>query len=116
MLSLWYSKKCTRQTKFIITIFVCATILLLQSVVELSPLWVTISVAVGLAMHFYITHHEKMKLSEHLVWLPVIATMFSFFYLNTHTSLFLLGQIVLFCFLGFSLASIYMNRQPRNPS
>lgn len=116
MFMYWYSKKCTRQTKFIVTILTCVLILLLQAVIELAPLWVIISTLMGIVMYIYMHFHTKLKLPYWCIWLIPILFFVLFYTLTHNTSIFLFGQIILFCFLGFSLASIYANKQPRNSS
>lgn len=100
MFMYWYSKKCTRQTKFIVTILTCVLILLLQAVIELAPLWVIISTLVGIVMYIYMHFHTKLKLPYWCIWLiPILFfVLFCFTHLLTTHLFFCLDKLFFFVF------------------
>lgn len=98
MFMYWYSKKCTRQTKFIVTILTCVLILLLQAVIELAPLWVIISTLVGIVMYIYMHFHTQLKLPYWCIWLAPILFFFYFTHLLTTHLFFCLDKLFYFVF------------------
>ena len=61
MLEFWYSERCNRQLKLIIIIAVCIVIYIASTVAKLGPIFIGISLAIGMLIH--VLREFRLKLS-----------------------------------------------------
>ena len=122
MLDFWYSERCTRQVKLIVSIVLCIAIYYCSSIAKLSPLFVGISLAIGIILHVLkqlslrtATQTVQFKLLKVLIMLlPVLALAIMAWSLPQQNMLYLILQCLGFIALGFILIANYENRAKRS--
>lgn len=122
MLDFWYSERCTRQVKLIVSIVLCIAIYYCSSIAKLSPLFVGISLAIGIILHVLkqlslrtTTQTVQFKLLKVLITLlPVLALAIMAWSLPQQNMLYLILQCLGFIALGFILIANYENRAKRS--
>lgn len=62
MLEFWYSERCSRQIKLIVVIATCILIYAASTVAQLDPVFVGVSLAIGIVVH--LLHHFRLKISK----------------------------------------------------
>ena len=62
MLEFWYSERCSRQIKLIVVIATCIFIYAASTVAQLDPVFVGVSLAIGIVVH--LLHHFRLKISK----------------------------------------------------
>lgn len=121
MLDFWYSERCTRQVKLIVSIMLCIAIYYCSSIAKLSPLFVAISLAIGIALHVLkqlslkiLASSIQVKLLKILTALfPVFALAIMTWFLPKQDLIYLILQCFGFMALGFILIANYENRAKR---
>lgn len=122
MLDFWYSERCTRQVKLMVSIVLCIAIYYCSSIAKLSPLFVGISLAIGIILHVLkqlslriATQTVQFKLLKVLIiLLPVLALAIMAWSLPQQNMLYLILQCLGFIALGFILIANYENRAKRS--
>lgn len=122
MLDFWYSERCTRQVKLMVSIVLCIAIYYCSSIAKLSPLFVGISLAIGIILHVLkqlslrtATQTVQFKLLKVLITLlPVLALAIMAWSLPQQNMLYLILQCLGFIALGFILIANYENRAKRS--
>ncbi|WP_173911586.1 hypothetical protein [Acinetobacter sp. Marseille-Q1618] len=122
MLDFWYSERCTRQVKLMVSIVLCIAIYYCSSIAKLSPLFVGISLAIGIILHVLkqlslrtATQTVQFKLLKVLIMLlPVLALAIMAWSLPRQNMLYLISQCLGFIALGFILIANYENRAKRS--
>ena len=121
MLDFWYSERCTRQTKLIVSIITCAIIYYCSSFEKLSPIFTLFSLVIGMSIHIIrkisiklATTSSSLNRFKLLFFVfPIFAFLCLVFFLpNTH-KLFTAIQALGFVALGLFVLSIYESRQKR---
>ena len=121
MLDFWYSERCTRQIKLIVSILSCAIIYYCSTIEKLSVTFTLICLALGFSIHFLRIFRLKILqkqssqpiLNRVISVLPLIALCLIIGILPQNHRLFLAIQCVGFSALGFFIVSIYSNRAQR---
>lgn len=121
MLDFWYSERCTRQVKLIVSIMLCIAIYYCSSIAKLSPLFVAISLAIGIALHVLkqlslkiLASIIQVKLLKILTALfPIFALAIMTWFLPKQDLIYLILQCFGFMALGFILIANYENRAKR---
>ncbi len=124
MLEFWYSERCSRQIKLIVIIATCILIYAASTVVQLDPVFVGVSLAIGIVVH--LLHHFRLKISKSNPYangfsalsrvIPIIALITLFGYLpeQQQWDKFALGlQCLGFAAIGLFIVSIYESRAKR---
>ena len=125
MLDFWYSDRCSRQVKLIVIITTCIVIYVASSVVQLGPVFVGLSLALGILIH--VLRHFRLKLSVSNPYangfgalsrvIPIVALITLFGYLPEYSQTwakFALGlQCIGFVAIGLFMVSVYENRAQR---
>ncbi|OTG64699.1 hypothetical protein [Acinetobacter silvestris] len=118
MFNFWYSKQCTRQIKLIVCILTCAIIYICSSIQQLTPLFVGISLSIGLIIH--LLRKLELKISnEHLyqqgfqILFSIISLVTLIQLLPTQNKIYLAIQCLGFSAIGLFIVSIYENRAKR---
>ncbi|NNP73187.1 hypothetical protein A7P53_11485 [Acinetobacter defluvii] len=122
MLDFWYSERCTRQVKLMVSIVLCIAIYYCSSIAKLSPLFVGISLAIGIILHVLKqlslktpTQTVQFKLLKALIMLlPAFALASMVWSLPQQNLLYLILQCLGFIALGFILIANYENRAKRS--
>ncbi|MFW1858488.1 hypothetical protein [Acinetobacter defluvii] len=122
MLDFWYSERCTRQVKLMVSIVLCIAIYYCSSIAKLSPLFVGISLAIGIILHVLKqlslkipTQKVQFKLLKALIMLlPAFALASMIWSLPQQNLLYLILQCLGFIALGFILIANYENRAKRS--
>lgn len=125
MLEFWYSERCSRQIKLIVIIATCIFIYAASTVAQLDPVFVGVSLAIGIVVH--LLHHFRLKISKSNPYangfsalsrvIPIIALITLFGYLpeqHQQWAKFALGlQCLGFAAIGLFIVSIYESRAKR---
>jgi len=125
MLEFWYSERCNRQIKLIVIITTCILIYAASTVAQLGPVFVGVSLAIGIVVH--LLHHFRLKISKSNPYangfsalsrvIPIIALITLFGYLpeqHQQWTKFALGlQCLGFAAIGLFIVSIYESRAKR---
>lgn len=122
MLDFWYSERCTRQIKLMVSIVLCLVIYYCSSIVKLSPVFIGISLAVGMAVHVFAQLSLKTTMQTlqfkilkiFIVLLPVFTLAIMACYLPQQHMIYFIFQGFGFIALGFILISNYENRAKRS--
>lgn len=122
MLDFWYSERCTRQVKLMVSIVLCIAIYYCSSIAKLSPLFVGISLAIGIILHVLkqlslrtATQTVQFKLLKVIITLlPILALAIMTWSLPQQNMLYLILQCLGFIALGFILIANYENRAKRS--
>ncbi|MHA3079305.1 hypothetical protein [Acinetobacter sp. ANC 5502] len=113
MLQFWYSERCTRNVKLMITIAICVMTMLLSKVSALPSIWVGICVVVGVFMHLIYQFGARRPYTKLLVWILPVGCLTALG-LQPSTVLWAwIGQGLGFMILGLFIMSIYQNRAKR---
>lgn len=121
MLDFWYSERCTRQMKLIVSILLCIAIYYCSSIAKLSPLWVGISLATGIFVHVFKQLSLKQAIHQIgvslcriiIIAFPTLVLIGLYMYLPPQNKLYLSLQSLGFIALGFILIANYENRAKR---
>ncbi len=121
MLDFWYSQRCTRQIKLMVSIGLCIGIYYCSSIVKLSPFFVGISLAIGIILHLLkqlslkrLQHSSQVKFLKILImFLPILTLTIMAWYLPQQDLIYLILQCLGFMTLGFILIANYENRAKR---
>ncbi|MCO8114025.1 hypothetical protein NI465_07515 [Acinetobacter lwoffii] len=125
MLEFWYSERCSRQIKLIAIIATCIFIYAASTVAQLDPVFVGVSLAIGIVVH--LLHHFRLKISKSNPYangfsalsrvIPIIALITLFGYLpeqHQQWGKFAWGlQCLGFAAIGLFIVSIYESRAKR---
>jgi len=123
MLEFWYSERCSRQIKLIVVIATCILIYAASTVAQLGPVFVGVSLAIGIVVH--LLHHFRLKISKSNPYangfsalsrvIPIIALITLFGYLpEQQWGKFALGlQCLGFAAIGLFIVSIYESSAKR---
>lgn len=124
MLDFWYSNRCSREIKLIVSITTCVVIYLCSSKAQLATPYVIISIAIGLFIHLVRTYVYQSKKA----WINVnqfkglfLVTLITYqtyliFHLEQANLPFLMTQSLGFVCIGIFICSIYSNRAERHSS
>lgn len=122
MLNFWYSERCSREIKLIVSICTCLIIYLASKTQQLSPIFVGISLGVGVSVHLLYKLSLKVKNSHYqlilkivLSLLPVLLFVAIYSHLPEMHQMLLGVQSVGFIALGLFISSIYAERAKRHP-
>lgn len=122
MLHFWYSERCSREIKLIVSISTCLMIYLAAKTQQLSPIFVGISLAMGVSIHFIYKFSLKLKTSNHSLRLKmscililVLLIVVLIYALPKMHQMLLAIQSLGFIALGLFMTSIYAERAKRHP-
>ena len=121
MLDFWYSERCTRQIKLIVSIITCAIIYYCSSFEKLSPIFTLLSLAIGISIHVLRKISMKLAATSYsfsrfkllFFVFPIFAFFCLVFFLPDANKLFTAIQALGFVALGLFVVSIYESRQKR---
>lgn len=119
MLQFWYSERCTREIKLVISISVCVLVFLCAEQKQLDPIFIGLSIAIGVLTHVLYEWKSKTTLALNpilrgiLDFLPFICLIVLMYFLPDQQRLFLALQCVGFAALGLFIVSIYSQRSKR---
>lgn len=125
MLDFWYSDRCTRQIKLFCCISTCILIYLASTKAQLSPVFVIVSLALGILIHVSYRfkakiktsnpHHKVRKYALSLLAIICFTVLIYALKLNSPSeNFFILAlQCLGFTGLGLFIVSIHQNRNPR---
>jgi len=121
MLDLWYSERCTREIKLIVSILTCAIIYYCATIEKLDPTFTGLSLALGISIHvlrMLALKMSKKNLDHQIVKvifavLPIMALAILIYFLPTQNKIFTAIQVTGFTALGLFIVSIYQNRAKR---
>ncbi len=124
MLQYWYSERCTRQIKLVISILTIAVTLYFSEISKLSTTLTLFSLLLGLSVHLLYCAYLKIQLDySHrpilkilFAIIPWIAGLILFLRLPDLGKIAQAVQILGFSLIGFYIVSMYGNRAPRNSS
>lgn len=121
MLNYWYSERCTREIKLIVSISTCVLIYLCSSIKQLSTSFTLVSLALGILLH--ILYKISLKIQSNssfktgfrilLFSLPMILFMILISLIPPQHKLMLSLQAFGFVALGLFIISIYSERAKR---
>ena len=125
MLEFWYSERCNRQLKLIIIIAVCIVIYIASTVAKLGPIFVGISLAIGMLIHAL--REFRLKLSPENPYaegfraltmaIPIVAVISLIGYLPKTGEIWKTVALGLQCLgfvaIGLFIVSIYNQRAKR---
>ncbi|WP_180178969.1 hypothetical protein [Acinetobacter sp. YH12041] len=125
MLEFWYSERCNRQLKLIIIIAVCIVIYIASTVAKLGPIFVGISLAIGMLIH--VLREFRLKLSPENPYaegfraltmaIPIVAVISLIGYLPKTDEIWKTVALGLQCLgfvaIGLFIVSIYNKRAKR---
>ena len=125
MLEFWYSERCNRQLKLIIIIAVCIVIYIASTVAKLGPIFVGISLMIGMLMH--VLREFRLKLSPENPYtegfraltmaIPIVAVISLIGYLPKTDEIWKTVALGLQCLgfvaIGLFIVSIYNKRAKR---
>ena len=119
MLQFWYSDKCTRQIKLLVSIATCVMIYLCSTVQQLSAMFSGISLMIGMSIHLLRALNLKIA-ADHpykngfalLFWvIPFTALMTLIAALPTEHKIMLILQTIGFTAIGLFILSTFPNRK-----
>ena len=119
MLQFWYSDKCTRQIKLLVSIATCVMIYLCSTVQQLSAMFSGISLMIGMSIHLLRALNLKIA-ADHpykngfalLFWvIPFTALMTLIAALPTEHKVILILQSIGFIAIGLFILSTFPNRK-----
>ncbi|MDM1245906.1 hypothetical protein HX005_00610 [Acinetobacter sp. R933-2] len=119
MLDFWYSERCTRQVKLIVSIMLCIVIFYCSNIEKLSPIFVGIGLVLGMALHvLYRAASQKAAQNPQKKWMKIAAVYLPIFiqitiiywFLKQSNFVYLAIQALGFMMLGLVLISNYQNR------
>lgn len=121
MLNFWYSERCTRQIKLIVSIATCVLIFMAAQVQQLGTIFIGLSLVIGITTHLLrliplrmVPDHPYREGFSHLVtFFPVIALICLIGYLPHQHKIMLALQCIGFSGIGLFLVSIYAQRERR---
>lgn len=121
MLDFWYSSRCTREIKILICILTCVIIFLCSKIAALSPVFVGISLAIGILIHFFkmlslkIQSDNQYQAGFQIIFfvIPLTITICLLTSLPKQHLIALVIQSIGFIGLGLFIVSIYSNRAKR---
>ncbi|WP_180032216.1 MULTISPECIES: hypothetical protein [unclassified Acinetobacter] len=125
MLEFWYSERCNRQLKLIIIIAVCIVIYIASTVAKLGPIFVGISLAIGMLIH--VLREFRLKLAPENPYaegfraltmaIPIVAVISLIGYLPKTDEIWKTVALGLQCLgfvaIGLFIVSIYNKRAKR---
>ncbi|WP_089604297.1 hypothetical protein [Acinetobacter piscicola] len=121
LLDFWYSERCTRQIKLMVSVITCAIIYYCSTFEKLSPIFTLASLAIGISIH--VLRNISIKIAMGTPYLKLYKILFAVFPIFTFSILvFLLPnanklytaiQALGFVALGLFVVSIYESRQKR---
>ncbi|MEG0483090.1 MAG: hypothetical protein RR575_13765 [Acinetobacter sp.] len=121
LLDFWYSERCTRQIKLMVSIITCAIIYYCSTFEKLSPAFTLFGLAIGISIH--VLRNISLKIATNASALKLYKILFAVFPIFTFSILvFLLPhsnklytaiQALGFVALGLFVVSIYESRQKR---
>ena len=121
MLDFWYSERCTREVKLIMSIATCAIIYYCSSIEKLSPQLTMICLSIGIVIH--LLHVLSLKITENnpyaqgfkilFSFVPIFAVVSVLYFLPAPNKIFTAIQAIGFTALGLFIVSIYQNRAKR---
>ena len=122
MLKFWYSEHCSREIKLVSSIVACIGIYLCSTIAELAPLWVGISLMLGMLTHLLYTQSLKLAPShlyrntlQNGIYIFQLFALLSLAYVLPEQHKWLLWlQCLGFDAVGLFLLSIYSNRAKRH--
>ena len=119
MLQFWYSDKCTRQIKLLVSIATCVMIYLCSTVQQLSAMFSGISLMIGMSIHLLRALNLKIA-ADHpykngfalLFWvIPFTALMTLIAALPTEHKIMLILQTIGFTAIGLFILSTFPDRK-----
>lgn len=113
MLQFWYSERCNRHVKLVVTIAICVMTTLLSKVSALPSFWVGICVAVGVFMHLIYQFGARFPYTKVLVWILPVGCLVALGLQPSNALWAWIGQGLGFIILGLFIMSIYQNRAKR---
>ncbi len=121
MLNFWYSERCTREIKLIVSICTCILIYLCSTAQQLQPTFVGIGLAIGISIHLLRILSLKITLKNlHqkgfqiiLFVIPIMSSIILIMALPKQNQFFLALQCLGFIALGLFMVSIYIERSKR---
>ena len=119
MLQFWYSDKCTRQIKLLVSIATCVMIYLCSTVQQLSAMFSGISLRIGMSIHLLRALNLKIAADNPykngftlLFWvMPFTALMTLMAALPTEHKIMLILQTIGFTAIGLFILSTFPNRK-----
>ncbi|MHA3892724.1 hypothetical protein [Acinetobacter sp. GXMZU3951] len=122
MLGFWYSESCSREIKLVSSITVCIGIYLCSSIAALPPVWVGLSLLLGMLSDVLYRQYLKLdpahtyrKALHHGIYAMQLFALFSLVYLLPEQHKWALWlQALGFNAVGLFLVSIYHNRAKRH--
>ncbi|TCB35710.1 hypothetical protein E0H82_06905 [Acinetobacter sp. ANC 4910] len=122
MLEFWYSERCSREIKLLSSIVVCSAIYFCSSIAQLAPLWVGLSLILGVLIHVLFTQYLKLATSHPYritlrngIYIFQLFALLSLAYILPEQHKWVLWlQCIGFHALGLFLVSIYSNRAKRH--
>ena len=119
MLQFWYSDKCTRQIKLLVSIATCVMIYLCSTVQQLSAMFSGISLMIGMGIHLLRTLSLKIAAEKKkkngftlLFWvMPFTALMTLMAALPTEHKIMLILQTIGFTAIGLFILSTFPDRK-----
>ena len=121
MLDFWYSERCSRQIKTIVSILTCAIIYYCSTFEKISPIFTLICLLIGISIHLLrnlslkvdATKTYKQSLKILTLVFPIIAVIIIIYLLPAQNKMFTSVQAIGFVAFGLFIVSIYENRQKR---
>ena len=122
MFEFWYSERCTREIKLIICILTCVAIYTSSTIEKLAPLFVGLSLFIGVSIHCVRLLILKIKQNNVEVqkWFKIlfnliliIAIIILILSLPKQHQIALTIQCLGFSAIGFFIVSIHQNRAKR---
>lgn len=121
MLDFWYSARCSREMKVIISILTCVIIYYCATIEKLSPTFTVICLAIGISTH--LLRMLGLKIAQHNVYAqgfkilfsiyPLLALMLLMAFLPAQHKILTSIHAIGFAALGLFIMSIYQNRAKR---
>ncbi|WP_216935263.1 MULTISPECIES: hypothetical protein [unclassified Acinetobacter] len=125
MLEYWYSERCNRQIKLMAIIATCILIYTASTVAQLGPVFVAVSLSIGIVVH--LLHHFRLKILKSNPYangfsalgrvIPIIALITLFGYLPEQHEPWKKFALGLQCFgftaIGLFIVSVYENHEKR---
>ena len=121
MLDFWYSERCTREIKLIVSILTCIVIYYCSNIEKLSPILTISCLVFGMAIHVLKIQADKISLKKpdaqgfRILFsaLPIVVLILIIYLLPSQNKIFTAIQAVGFTALGLFIVSIYQNRAKR---
>ena len=121
MLDFWYSERCTREIKLIVSILTCIVSYYCSNIEKLSPILTVSCLIFGMAIHVLKIQTDKISRQNPYAQgfrilfstLPIAIFIFIICILPSQNKIFTAIQAVGFSALGLFIVSIYQNRAKR---